>query len=50
METILATAFGRVMEVQKGEANSLTKAAADMFNEAGDLVNLIHLIMSNAVI
>ncbi len=27
METILATAFGRVIEVQKGQSNELTKAA-----------------------
>ena len=31
METILATAFGRVIDVQRGESSQLTKAAADIF-------------------
>ena len=31
METILATAFGRVINLQRGEANQLTQAAAVVF-------------------
>ena len=31
METILATAFGRVVNVQRGESDDLTKAAHDRF-------------------
>ena len=34
METILAAAFGRAVEVQRGESNSLTKAAAGIFDFA----------------
>jgi cytochrome P450 len=34
METILATAFGRQVNVLKGEANELTKAAAGFFSTA----------------
>ncbi len=41
METILATAFGRVIAVQKGEANSLTKAASAMFKSIGNRLLLI---------
>ncbi len=46
METILATAFGRKVEVQKGEASLLAESASNMFKEAGDLTNLIQLILS----
>ncbi len=31
METILATAFGRVINVQQGESSQLTEAAAEIF-------------------
>ena len=31
METILATAFGRVINLQRGVANQLTQAAAAVF-------------------
>ena len=31
METILATAFGRVIDIQRGESSELTEAAADVF-------------------
>lgn len=31
METILASAFGRLVEIQKGESDQLTKAAAIIF-------------------
>ena len=33
METILATAFGRVVNVQQGESNELTKAAHNVFRQ-----------------
>ena len=33
METILATAFGRVVNVQRGESDELTKAARDRFRQ-----------------
>ena len=33
METILATAFGRVVNVQQGESDELTKAAHDRFRQ-----------------
>lgn len=32
METLLATAFGRVMDLQKGQSDQLTKAAATVFS------------------
>ena len=32
METILGTAFGRVIEVQKGESSVLTEAAVIFFD------------------
>ena len=31
METIIATAFGRVINIQTGEGDELTKAAAGVF-------------------
>ena len=34
METILAAAFGRVIEVQKGQSDQLTKAASAIFATA----------------
>ena len=33
METILATAFGRIVNVQQGESDELTKAAHDRFRQ-----------------
>ena len=33
METILATAFGRVVNVQRGESDELTKAAHARFRQ-----------------
>ena len=32
METILATAFGRVIDIQRGESSQLTEAAAEIFS------------------
>ena len=34
METILVTAFGRVIDIQRGESSQLTRAAAGMFADA----------------
>lgn len=31
MESILSTAFGRVMDIQKGESSAITEAAAALF-------------------
>ena len=31
METLVATAFGRYVDIQKGEADQLTEAAATIF-------------------
>ena len=31
METILATGFGRIIDIQKGESDKLTEAAAVIF-------------------
>ena len=33
METILATAFGRMVNIQKGESDELTKAAHDQWKK-----------------
>ena len=32
METILATAFGRVIDIQRGEADELTKTCTSLFS------------------
>ena len=32
METVLAAAFGRVMDIQRGQSDELTKAAAALFS------------------
>ena len=36
MESILATAFGRVIDIQRGQSSQLTKAAADVFSSGQD--------------
>ena len=33
METILATAFGRKIDIQRGESDKLTEAAATIFSD-----------------
>ena len=33
METILATAFGRMVNIQQGESDEVTKAAHDQFRQ-----------------
>ena len=48
METILATAFGRVIDIQRGEADELTKASASASAaalEAGDTIDLILVLL-----
>jgi hypothetical protein len=32
METLLTTAFGRVVDIQRGQSDELTQAAARMFS------------------
>ncbi len=36
METIIATAFGRVIDIQGGENDELTNAASNIFQQATD--------------
>ena len=50
METILAIAFGRKVDVQGGEADELTNAAKSFFNQAeeGQLASRDVLIMLNS--
>ena len=47
METILATAFGRVINIQKGESNQLTEAAASIFSAAHEnkKTSLVFILM-----
>ena len=49
METILATAFGRVIDIQRGEADELTKASAsisELSREGADTLDLILVLLS----
>ena len=50
METILATAFGRKVDVQGGEADELTNAVKSFFSHAeeGQLASREVLIMLNS--
>ena len=52
METLLATAFGRVIDIQRGQSDHLTKSAAEIFSSAqeGKKTSLIYLntVLSNA--
>ena len=48
METILATAFGRVIDIQRGEADELTKTSASVsaaFMEGGYTYELIVILL-----
>ena len=48
MESILATAFGRVIGIQRGEADELTKASASLSTaalEGGDTLDLILVLL-----
>ena len=43
----MATAFGRVMSIQRGESDELTKAAALVFSgvREGEKMSLIHIMV-----
>ena len=45
METILATAFGRVIDFQRGEADELTKACTTFFSGTQDVMASLALII-----
>ena len=48
METILATAFGRIIGIQKGESDQLTEAAAavfDGFREGGSNSGFLAILL-----
>ena len=36
METLIATAFGRHVGIQRGEANKITRGASEIFRSAED--------------
>ena len=36
METLIATAFGRYVNIQRGEADQITKCASDIFRATED--------------
>ena len=40
METLIATAFGRYVDFQRGEANELTEAAAEIIRALADQSSL----------
>ena len=50
METILATAFGRKIDIQGGEADELTRVAKTFFTQAeeGQLASRDILLMLNS--
>ena len=52
METLLAAAFGRVIDIQRGQSDLLTKSAAEFFRgtQEGKKTSLIYLntVLSNA--
>jgi hypothetical protein len=45
METLLAAAFGRVVDIQRGQSDGLTKAAALMFSliHEGEKTSLMYI-------
>ena len=48
MESILAIAFGRVIDIQRGEADELTKASGSISAaalEGGDIFDLILVLL-----
>ena len=45
METILATAFGRVIDIQRGEADKLTKACTSFFSSTQNIMTSLALIV-----
>ena len=50
METILATAFGRRIDIQRGEADELTRVARTFFSQAeeGQVASRDVLVMLNS--
>ena len=40
METLIATAFGRYVDLQRGEADQLTEAAAEIFRASEEQSSL----------
>ena len=57
METNFATTFGRVIDIQKGESDKLTEAAATIFSStkvdkktSGYFITIILSKCSNAVV
>ena len=51
LEAIFASAFGRVIDIQKGQSNKLTEAAAAIFDESTEQGNnspyFFRVILSN---
>ena len=45
METILAVAFGRVVDLQRGEADQLTDAFVTLFSSEGEWSSFEFLIL-----
>jgi len=47
METIVATAFGRVIDIQRGEGDQLTQACATVFSvfQEGTSVSLESMVL-----
>ena len=47
METIVATAFGRVIDIQRGEGDQLTQACAAIFSafQEGTSVSLESMVL-----
>ena len=47
METIFATAFGRVIDIQKGKSDKLTEAAATIFSGTQEMkkTSAVYIIM-----
>ena len=45
METILATAFGRVVDIQRGEADEITKVCTSLFSQARKRITYAELLI-----
>ena len=45
METLLATAFGRAIDIQRGQSDELTKAAATLFKSLHEGENTSFMYM-----
>ena len=46
LETIMATAFGRAVNVQRGEADTISEAVASIFGKFKGNILLEHLLFS----